>query len=105
MIIRVRFILILLVFLIANFFVWSWALQEYPEPEIIPEDSDSILVSQHETPLAQSSPTLVGFFVCRRNHLLPRSFSSHYPIAFNLNRRYIPFTVYISVRELYLGGV
>jgi hypothetical protein len=72
----------LLVFLIANFFVWSWALQEYPEPEIIPEDSDSILVSQHETPLAQSSPTLVGFFVCRRNHLLPRSFSSHSLLPF-----------------------
>jgi len=31
---NIRFILIVLILLIANFVVWSWALEKHPEPEI-----------------------------------------------------------------------
>jgi len=32
--VRIRYILIVLILLITNFVVWSWALEEHPKPEI-----------------------------------------------------------------------
>jgi len=32
--VRIRFILIVLILLLTNFVVWSWALEEHPKPEI-----------------------------------------------------------------------
>jgi len=32
--VRIRFLIVVLILLIANFVVWSWALEEHPEPEI-----------------------------------------------------------------------
>jgi hypothetical protein len=40
--VRIRFILIVLILLITNFIVWSWALEKHPEPEIQPVNMEFV---------------------------------------------------------------